>query len=210
MKKTLSYPELWKQKQRELPVKGNPDAEWLKMRALLDQRLPVSATIKKPFHFKLPKWGLKVLVGVSTMAAVYVAGRLYLSKNNHEPAKPGIQQIHRDTLAPAGSGTSPAGDSVKPAAGSSTPGLTPVVRGGDAKPNNDTPKPEPRLIDSIKEPAMLNLPVHRDSAVLPMETIRLKPLRDSVSPVGLEKKDTSNNTKKPSTKKKRRKVSVFF
>ena len=215
MKKTLGYPELWKQKQRELPVKGNPDAEWLKMRAVLDQRLPVSGAIKKPSRFKLPKWGLKVLVGVSTAAAVYLGARLYLSKTHHDEAKPAIQQIYRDTVAPTATGTLPASDSAKPATSGSTPVVTPVTRGADARATGQaTSKRDPRLIDSIKEPALLNAPVHRDSALLPVESAPLKPLHDSISPVDLSKKliqkDTSNNNKNTPKKKRRPKVSVFF
>jgi len=220
MKKTLSYPELWKQKQRELPVKGNPDAEWAKMRAVLDERMPVSGVIKKPARFKLPKWGLKVLLGVSTAAAVYVGARLYLSKTHHDLAKPGMQQIHRDSLAPAASGASPARDSVKPAIATGIPVITPVTPGADprlihqSKLNTDTPKRGQQIIDSIKAPAVLNVPVHRDSLLMPVESVPLKPVRDSISPVDLRKndlqKDTSNTGSKGPKKKKRRKISIFY
>ena len=51
MKKTLGYPELWREKQRKLPAKGNPDTEWLKMCAVLDKRMPVTGVAKKAFSF---------------------------------------------------------------------------------------------------------------------------------------------------------------
>jgi hypothetical protein len=220
MKKALSYPELWKQKQRELPVKGNPDEQWLRMQALLDQRMPVSGTLKKPARFKLPKWGLKVLAGITAAGALYLGSRLYVAKNNHEPAKPAVQQIRRDSLAPAANHTSPAGGAVNPAAGNGSPGGRPVVAGGnhvvngETKAINDISKRERPTIDSIQAPAMLNLPVHRDSMLLPMEAVPFKQVRDSAGAVILEKKDipkdTSNTVKKTPKKKRRSKVSVFF
>ncbi|MDR3696151.1 hypothetical protein [Mucilaginibacter sp.] len=220
MKKPLGYPELWQKKQRELPVKGNADAEWQRISAILDKRMPTSGVVNKPSRFKMPKWGLKLLVGVSSVVAVYVAGRLYLSKKHHDSAKPNIQQIHRDSVAPAANGTSPAQGIAKPVTVGSTQGISPITGSADrrftgqAKLNNDVPMRGRHVTDSIKAPDILNVPIHRDSMLAPMEAAPLKPVRDSVGPVELRKndiqKDTSNNNKKTPKKKRRSKVSIFF
>ncbi len=220
MKKPLSYPELWKQKQRELPVKDNPDAAWLKTRALLDERLPVSATVKKPYRFKIPKWGLKVLLGVSTVAAIYLADRLYFAKTHPDQAKPGMQQLHRDSVATTAKPVSPARDTINPATGTSTPEIAPIASGTDtrlndaAKLSNGRPVPTQRLSDSGRQPAVLDVPVHRDSLLAPVQAVPLRPLYDSIAPVELMKKDvqkdTSNAGSKAPKKKKRRKISVFY
>jgi hypothetical protein len=210
MKKTLSYPELWKQKQRELPVKGKPDEQWLRMRAMLDQRLPVSNVIKKPPRFKLPKWGLKLLVGVSVGAAVYMGVRLYLSKTYHDAAKPNELQIHRDSLLLPGKGLAPAANTAAPVTQATAPSSIRQI-----KPTSESGlKRQGSPIDSISTPAQLNIPVRRDRALTPMEAPPLKPLRDSIGPAELKtkdmRKDTSTNNGKAQKKKRRPKVSVFF
>jgi|GEM_PF-4049753 len=221
MKKTLSYPELWKQKQRELPVKGSPDAEWQKMRVLLDQRLPVAAVTKKPSRFKVPKWGLKMFVAVSTVAAVYVGSRLYLPKKHQDTVKPALLQTHRDSLAPAVKSVSSARDAAGSAIRAGKPGFIPIVSGvaprliDHTKLNNDTSKSQRIVADSIRAPSFLDIPVHRDSLLSsPAEAVPLKPVRDSISPVDLSKKDAQKDTQdeggKSLKKKKRRKVSIFY
>jgi hypothetical protein len=209
MKKTLGYPELWRKKQRELPVKGNPDTEWLQIRAMLDNRMPVTNVADKPYRFKLPKWGLKVLLGVTTAAAVYMGGRLYLSKTQHEAAKPNELQMRRDSLpSPAKVVTPPA--NTAPAIPSTLPSAT-----RQTKLIQDTSQNgRGRIADSVNKPAMLSTPVRRDSALTPVDAAPLKPLRDSIGPMELKtkdiRKDTSNNNGKAPKKKRRPKVSVFF
>jgi hypothetical protein len=219
MKKRLSYPELWQKKQRELPVKGNPDAEWLRVSVILDKRMPAPDVTKKPSSFKVPKWGLKVLVGVSPLAAVYVAGHLYLSKKQHGPAKSNLLQIHRDSISPA-NGISPVRGIAKPITGGSATGTIPITGGADSrfihqnKPNNDKAKRGQQMIGSNKAAAILSVPIHRDSLLAPMEAAPPKPVLDSIAPITIQKKDiqkdTSNNRKKTPKKKRHSKVSVFF
>ena len=219
MKKTLNHLELWQQKQRELPVKGNADAGWEQMRSMLDKRMPVTGVIKKPFRLKMPKWGLHVLVGVSLVAAVYIGSRLYLSKKQNHPAKPGTQQIHRDSQAPAANHASPAPGAATPPTGIGSPGITPVMRGGDTrftgqtKLNNDTAqKREHNTIDSIKAPVVLIAPIRRDSLLLPAEAIPQNLVRDSIGPASPGKKDVQKDTSKANKKtpKKKKRFSIFF
>jgi hypothetical protein len=216
----LSYPELWRQKQRELPVKGNPDAGWLQMRSLLDTRMPATGVTKKPFRLKLPKTGLYVLAGLSFLAAVYVGSRLYFSKQHPHRARPHIHQIRRDSVAPAVNQASPTPGADAPATATGTPMITPVISGntrltGRTRFNNDTAqKRGQQVIDSIKAPAILIAPIRRDSLVLPMEAVPLKPLRDSagIGDPGKKdlQKDTSKTPKKTPKKKRRSKFSIFF
>ncbi len=217
MKKTLRYPELWQKKRTELPVKGNPDTEWLQMSAMLDKQMPVSGVIKKPFRFKLPKWGLHVFVGISTVAAVYVVSQLYFSKKHNHSVKLSIQQIHRDSLVPAVKDTLTVRDPVKPAVIVSAQGNTNITNtnpllNNQTKRNIDTIQNDRhQIIDSIMAQPALNIPIHRDSTIVPVKVVPLKAVRDSAGAVDIKKngvtKDTSKN-KKPLNKKKRR-FSVF-
>jgi len=210
MKKTFSYPELWREKQRELPPKGNPHTEWLKMRAVLDQRMPAAGIVKKTNRLKLPKWGLKVLVGVSAAAALYMAGRLYLAKTHHEAAKPIELQHRRDSLPSPVKSIIPAANTAAPVTPAAAPLLVPPM-----KPDNDTSmQHKARANQSVNRPPALNTPVHRDSVIVPVEAAPLKLPGDSTGTVDLKKKDiqkdTSSNNKKNPKKKRRSKVSVFF
>lgn len=209
--------DLWQKKRSELPVNGNPDAEWLQMRAMLDKQMPVPNAVKKPFRLKMPKWGLHVFAGVSLVAAVYVGSRLYFSKNHHDPEKPGKEQTHHDSVAPAAHDTLLTRDTITPATGPSTSGL-PVNAGTNAvytKLKNDTtPKNNQNPIDSLKSPAILNGIAHRDTSISPIEGAPPKVVRDSTGPLNLEKndiqKDTLNSGKKNQKKKRRSKLSLFF
>ena len=165
---------------------------------------------KKPFRFKLPKWGLKLLVGVSVGAALYTSVRLYLSKTHHESAKPNELQIRRDTSPSPAKVAMPPADTAAPVIPATAP---PAIR--QTKVNSDAgPKQKGSMTDSLNTSLVLNTPVHRDSALTPVEAAPLKPLRDSIAPAELKttdiRKDTPNNNGKNPKKKKRPKVSVFF
>lgn len=214
MKRILSYPELWQKKRSELPVNGSPDADWSQMRSILDKQMPVSGIIKKPFRFKIPKWGLHMFVGVSSVVAVYVGYQLYHSKKHYNLVKPHTQQIHRDSMVPAVNDTSSARDTVNTSIGTSTVIAPDPLSINQTKFKNDsTSKREQKTIDSINAPAILP-PLHSDSMIAPTEAVPQKTVRDSISPVNLEKKDiqkdTSKTNKKTPKKKKRSKFSVFF
>lgn len=216
MKKVLKHAELWQKKRDQLPVNGNPDAGWSKMNSLLDKQMPVSGIVKKPFRInriKLPKWGLHVFVGVSSVVAMYTGYKLYHSAKQHDLAIPNTQQIHRDSMAPVAKDTAPASITAKSSVSTvGGPTLSPIDQ---VKLNTDSAtKSGHKSIDSIQLPAMLNIPVHRDSMIVPMEVAPQKAVRDSIRPVNLEKRDiqadTSNAGKKPPKKKRRAKVNVFF
>ncbi|MCR8557761.1 hypothetical protein KXD93_08920 [Mucilaginibacter sp. BJC16-A38] len=216
MKRILRYSELWQKKRRELPVKGNPDMDWLQMSSILDKQMPVPGIIKKPFRFKMPKWGLHVFVGVSSVAAVYVGSQLYYPKKHHDQLILHTRQMHQDSIVPAANDTSPAQDTVKPLIG-----ISPVIHSADpsvmnqTKLNSDsTQKREEKIIDSIKAPAALNIPIRLDSSIVPMKATLQKAARDSTGAVSSDKKDiqkdTSKTDKKLLKKKKRSRFSVFF
>ena len=214
MKRILSYPELWQKKRNELPVNSSPDADWKQMSSLLDKQMPVSGMVKKPFRFKMPKWGMHVFVGVSSVVAVYVGYQLYHSKKHQNLVKPNTQQIHRDSLALAANDTSSTRDTVNPSIGTSTVTGIPPLAGNQTKLGTDSASKGEQNIDSIMAPAILNASVHRDSIIAPIEAVPQKAVRDSMAPVNLEKKDiqkdTSNTNKKTPKKRKRSKLSVFF
>ena len=210
--------DLWQKKRSELPVNGNPDADWLQMRAILDKQMPVPNAVKKTFRLKVPKWGLHVFTGLSLVAAVYVGSRLYFSKKHHDPEKPGKEQTHRDSVAPAAHDTLLTCDTInKPTTVPGTSGV-PVNAGTNpvyTKLKNDTAqKNNQKAIDSLKSPAILNVPAHRDTSISPIEGASPKVVRDSTGPLNLEKrdiqKDTLNSGKKNQKKKRRSKVSLFF
>ena len=211
--------DLWQKKRSELPVNGNPDAEWLQMRAMLDKQMPVPNAVKKPFRLKVPKWGLHVFAGISLVAAVYVGSRLYFSKKHYDPEKPGKEQTHRDSVAPAAHDTSLTRDTITtPAIGTSgspvSAGTDPLLTKYTKLKNNTTQKSNQKPIDSLRSPAMLNVPAHRDTSISPIEGAPPKAVRDSTGPLNLKKndiqKDTLNSGKKNQKKTRRSKVSLFF
>jgi len=215
MKKTFNYPELWQKKRSELPVNGSPDADWAQMRSILDKQMPVSTVPKKPFRLKLPKWGLHVFVGVSSVVAVYTGYKLYHSTKHHELIIPRTQQAHRDSAVPLTKDTASVNDSVKSFTGISTVDGSAPLPVNQTKLNTDSAtKHGQHSIDSINAPAMLSIPIRRDSIRAPTEAAQQRSVRDSVAPVNLEKKDiqkdTSSTNNKTSKKKKRSKFSVFF
>lgn len=212
MKKALNYPELCQKKRNELPVNGNPDAGWAQMRSILDKQMPVSTVPKKPFRLKVPKWGLHVFVGISSVVAVYTGYKLYHSSKQHDLAIPNTQLIHRDSTARVTKDT--AASSILVKSSISTVGAPAPLPANQTKLNTvSAQKSSEKTFDSIQAPAMLNIPVHRDSMLTPMEVTSQKAAHDSISPVNLEKRsiqtDTSNTGKKP-PKKKKPKVNVFF
>jgi hypothetical protein len=87
MKKTFNYPELWQQKRNELPVYGDPDADWLEMQAALDKLMPVIIAIKKPYNPKGLKGLYKLFIGFSTAAVIYGGVHYYFSKKQKDPIK---------------------------------------------------------------------------------------------------------------------------
>lgn len=217
MKNKLIYPELLQKKRTTLPVNGSADAGWQRMRTILDQQMPVPGALKKTSRFKLPKWGLHVFVGISSVAAIYMGSQLYFSNKNQGLPKPDTQQIHRAPVPPITNDTSLAQDIIKPTINANTPENTAAypLFNDQIKHNNDTAsKDKPKRTDPIIAPDILNIPARRDSLIMPIETVPLKALGDSIPPLDLGKKevpkDTSNNLKKPVKRKKRGKFSVFF
>ena len=86
--KDLKHLEFWLKKRNELPVKGDPNADWLKMQAVLNEQMPSSGNIKKPYNPRAIKWLYKLLIGFSAVIAVYKGGRLLLSNTMHTPVTP--------------------------------------------------------------------------------------------------------------------------
>jgi hypothetical protein len=213
--------ELWQKKRAELPVNGNPEADWLEMRSILNKRMPAPHTPKKMPRFKMPKWMFNVFVGVSFIAGVYVCSQLYLTKEHRELVKPGTRQILHDSVAPAVPDISHTPATIKstnetavPANAAVITGTAPTIKNQAKLKNDTTPKRERLSIDSIKPAAILNIPRHIDSSLMLMQAIPQKALRDSAGAVNIGKKniqkDTSNNDRKTLKKKKRSKFSVFF
>jgi len=215
MKRKLTYPELWQQKRNELPVNGDPKADWLQMHALLDKQMPVTGIIKKPFRFKLPKWGLNMLTVVSATAAVYFAGQQLFSKNHYNQARPVMQQAHHDSLPPKDSlaiqiTRTPAAQTD---AGATIPSKAVPLSTDQTKPYQNTAPAKQPVMDSTERPAVLNLAIRHDSLATSGEAASGKPGSDSAGLVQVKRvhlrNDTTGVIPKP-PKKKKRKLSVFF
>jgi len=211
MKKALNYPQLWQQKRNELPVDGDPNADWLEMQAMLDSVMPVTAVIKKPYNPKGIKGLYKLLLGFSTAVLIYGAVQLYLSrKQSHQRITP--QKTIRFAPAPVVKDSAPV---TSPRSELSI--AKPVV---DARSIKDPglvrriEKSPPQKADSLEKqttPGADDIIVHRDSVLLPVNpgvlrtdsAVKTLPSELNINP----KPNTAPGATKP-PKKKRRKFQI--
>jgi len=211
MKKTFNYPELWQQKRNELPVYGDPDADWMEMQAALDKLMPVTIAIKKPYNPNGLKGLYKLFIGFSTAAVIYGSTQFYFSKKQEHVVK----NIHQKSIPAIPAPVKKDSVIILP---------QPVIQLPDKPgPNNNSiiknDKPlnsASKVIhpDSIKSATENNGIVHRDSALSTELPLFARPVADSATgikePSGMPildnkaaQKNAAGNSK-PAKKKKHR------
>jgi hypothetical protein len=223
MKKALNYPELWQQKRNELPVEGDPNADWLLMQAALEAHLPVTRVIKKPYNPKGLKGLYKLLIGFSTAAVIYGSAQLYLSKNRMDPVKAIPQKSTPAVPAPVKKDSAAliTGPNSLPAEQPKPGGKIPAAKSGLAPDRKLIPAGKITPADSVIKEAGTgeNGIVHRDSVLSPLSpasalpgadsagTIKTAPVSEHLDSKAAQKAAPGNI--KPQ-KKKRNKLQVFF
>ncbi len=212
MKRTLNNPNIWQKKRGELPVDGNPEADWIQMRSALDQLMPVTALVKKPYRFKTSKWWFNGLIVTSSVIVLCTAVLLYLSNRHHPIPERRQQNITRDTTVKDSHPNTVITDSAHANTGQN---VIKYKKADTIKNRKDTSAKNHTIIpDSNKIQHHADIIPHRDSLLSPVNINLLKTVHDSAKlPVidnKIIRKDSSGVDKNGHKKRKRTKVGVFI
>ncbi len=225
MKEKDNYSALWQKKRNQWRVNGDANADWLQMRSVLDNHLPSSGLIKKPYNPGGLKWMYKFFIGLSITASISGIAYLSLSKKQHDPSRNvSVKESHIEP-APAiqnskaviikDSGSINGKDRVETAKSGASVGLSPhpKARQTGALLVKDSLKKKSEDITSDESS-------HRDSTFSPITQTPPRLGVDTIGninkpskPVNLNNKaiqKTASDSTKQAKKRKRSKIGVFF
>ena len=240
MKRTLKHPELWLNKRNELPVDGDPNMDWLEMRSVLDQHMPVPGQVKKPYNPKAIKWLYKFLIAISSAVVIYGVVQLCLTKKQQAPVIHVPKKENRVIPAPVAHAPALLKPMGKPGSSGLLPkpvivkggtinyllpgkivgktGVNSVLTAGNGKSLPDSAKAL-NSIAAAKATKFANDSTDLHQANTPVPVIKKsKPIPDSVAHTGKAAADSLSKTtrqkNKPGNskagKKKKRFLQVFF